>query len=152
MRIALDSNFLLYAEGINDVRHRDIARSIMARLPFMDTCVPVQALGEVFRVLTGKAGISASAARATVLNLSDVYRTLETTEPVLLAAMDLAVDHQLTIWDAIILSCAAEAGCRVLLSEDMQDGFTWRGVSVINPFLPQPHPLLDTLLQPPRPD
>ncbi|WP_205963481.1 PIN domain-containing protein [Roseicella aquatilis] len=29
---------------------------------------------------------------------------------------------------------AAEAECRLLLSEDIQDGFTWRGVTVRNPF------------------
>ncbi|HEV2221547.1 MAG TPA: hypothetical protein VGR84_00950, partial [Candidatus Acidoferrales bacterium] len=30
---------------------------------------------------------------------------------VMLAAADLATDHQLGIWEAVILSAAAEAGC-----------------------------------------
>ena len=37
---------------------------------------------------------------------------------------------------------AADAGCRLLLSEDLQDGFTWRGVTVVDPFADKPHPLL----------
>ena len=45
----------------------------------------------------------------------------------MLAATDLASAHQLGIWDAVILSAAADARCRILLSEDLQDGFTWRG-------------------------
>ena len=45
-----------------------------------------------------------------------------TTEAVLTWAIDIAVEHGLAIWDATILA-AAEAGCRMLLSEDMQDGF-----------------------------
>jgi predicted nucleic acid-binding protein len=61
---------------------------------------------------------------------------------VVLAATDLAADHQLTIWDATILAAAAEAGCRLLLSEDMQGGFTWRGVTIVNPFAAIPHALL----------
>jgi len=32
--------------------------------------------------------------------------------------------------DTVILAGAAQAGCRLLLSEDVQDGFTWRGVTV----------------------
>jgi hypothetical protein len=50
------------------------------------------------------------------------------------AAADLATDHQLGIWDSVILSAAAEAGYRLLLSEDLQEGFTWKGVTVTNPF------------------
>ena len=46
----------------------------------------------------------------------------------MLAATDLAVDRDLSIWDAVILAAAADAGCRLLLSEDMQDGFAWRGL------------------------
>ena len=48
--------------------------------------------------------------------------------------MELSCSHQLFLWDAIMLATAAVAGCRVLLSEDMHPGFTWRGVTVRNPF------------------
>jgi predicted nucleic acid-binding protein len=54
----------------------------------------------------------------------------------------LGVDHGLPMWDALILSVAAESGCRLLLSEDFQHGFTWRGVTVVNPYLETRHPLL----------
>jgi len=57
-------------------------------------------------------------------------------------ATDLASDHGLTIWDSVILAASAEAQCRLLLSEDLQDGFTWGGVTVTNPFAPALHPLL----------
>lgn len=40
-------------------------------------------------------------------------------------AASLPVDHQMRIWDAIVLATAAEAGCELLLTEDLQDGFTW---------------------------
>jgi predicted nucleic acid-binding protein len=49
------------------------------------------------------------------------------------------------IWDSVILSAAAHAGCRLLLSDDYQDGFTWSGVTVTNPFLSSRHPLLEAL-------
>ena len=64
----------------------------------------------------------------------------------MLAAVDFSTDHQLGIWDAVILSAAAEAGCRLLLSADLQQGFTWKGVTVTNPFSTAKHPLLGSPL------
>jgi predicted nucleic acid-binding protein len=64
-------------------------------------------------------------------------------------AMDLAADHALTIWDSVVLAAAAEAECRLLLSEHLQEGFTWRGVTITNPFAPEVHPMLAALLKAP---
>jgi predicted nucleic acid-binding protein len=52
----------------------------------------------------------------------------------------------LQMWDALILVVAAEQHCRIVISEDFQDGFTWRGVTVVNPFASEPSPLLAGLL------
>jgi predicted nucleic acid-binding protein len=57
-----------------------------------------------------------------------------TTQAVLLEAMDMAEAHRLGFWDSVMLAVAAQAQCRMLLSEDMQDGFTWRGVTIRDPF------------------
>ena len=64
----------------------------------------------------------------------------------MLGAADLATDHRLSIWDAVILSAAPEAGCRLLLSEDLQEGLTWKGVTVTNPFSAAKNELLAGLL------
>lgn len=103
--------------------------------------MPVQALGELFAVLVAKGGRSRDRARAAVLEWGDAFPLIESSSDVLLGAMDLAVDHQLFVWDAVILSAAADSRCRRLLSEDLQDGFTWGGVTVVNPFK-TPTPLL----------
>lgn len=50
--------------------------------------------------------------------------------------MELVASHRIAFRNAGILACAALAGCRRLLSEDMNAGFTWRGVTVGNPFAP----------------
>jgi len=57
-----------------------------------------------------------------------------TTQAVMPEAMKIATSHRLGLWDSVMLAAAAQAECRLLLSENMQDGFTWRGVSVRNPF------------------
>jgi predicted nucleic acid-binding protein len=146
MKIALDTNVLAYAEGVNDTGRRDAALEIVAGLPQGAICVAVQSLGELFHVLVRKAGRDASAARDAVLGWRDAFALVETSPGVLLAAMDLAADHELAICDAIILAAAAQAGCRLLLSEDLQDGFTWNGVTVANPFAARRHVLLEAML------
>jgi predicted nucleic acid-binding protein len=55
MRIAIDTNILAYAEGVGDVARRDSALDLLKRLPPEIIIIPVQVLGELFRVLTGKA-------------------------------------------------------------------------------------------------
>lgn len=148
MIVALDTNILAYAEGANDERRRDEALRLVAALPDGAVIIPVQVLGELFRVLTAKVKRPAIEARAAILSWRDALPVRDTTDQALLSAMDLVADHGLRIWDALILAVAAEAGCRLLLSEDLQDGFTWRGVTVVNPFSELVHPLLAALLAP----
>jgi predicted nucleic acid-binding protein len=146
LRIALDTNLLAYAEGVNDARKRDVALALVGRLTQSDTVVPVQVLGELFHLLVRKGGRSRIEARDALQGWRDAFGTVGTTPEVMQAAVDLATDHALGLWDAVILSVAAQAGCRLLLSEDLQDGFTWGGVTVANPFASPRHPLLDAAL------
>lgn len=68
------------------------------------------------------------------MSWQDVFVGIETSAGVLAAAMEFAAGHNLGIWDSIVLSASAAAGCRYLLSEDLPEGFTWNGVTVLNPF------------------
>ena len=147
MRAAIDTNVLVYAAGVNSPEQREEATALIGRLVPSDVAVPVQVLGELFRVLVRKGGRTPARARATVMFWNDAFTTIGTTPDVMLQAIELVSDHQLDIWDAIILAAAASDGCRLLLSGDLQDGFTWAGVTVVNPFARDPHPLLGAALR-----
>jgi predicted nucleic acid-binding protein len=146
LRIALDSNVLAYAEGVNDGIKRDIVADLLEAIPPDAIVIPVQVLGELFNVLVRKAGRTRIDAAQTLTGWHDTFSTIPTTQEVLSAAMDLATVHQISIWDAVILAAASQAGCRLLLSEDLHNGFTWGGVTVVNPFASPHHTLLTTLL------
>ncbi|WP_293857462.1 PIN domain-containing protein [uncultured Alsobacter sp.] len=146
MRVALDTNVLAYAEGVNGLDKRDRIVDLLERLSPGTVVVPVQVLGELFNVLVRKAGRTPAEARETLLSWTDTFARVPTTPEVMAAAVDLATDHRLSIWDATILAAASHGGCRLLLSEDMQDGFTWAGVTVANPFAPVLHATLAALL------
>lgn len=146
MRVALDTNVLAYAEGVNGARMKRTALGLLEKLPQDMVLLPVQTLGELFNLLVRKARRPPARARKAILSWKDAFPLIETSAEVMLAAADLATDHQLSIWDSVILSAAAEAGCRLLLSEDLQVGFTWRGITVVNPFSTSKHELLADLL------
>ena len=146
MRVALDTNILAYAEGVNGAPMKKAALELLQRLPEGTTFLPVQTLGELFSLLVRKAERPSAKARMAILSWRDTFPLIETSAEVILAALDLATDHRLSIWDSVILSAAAESGCRLLLSEDLQEGFTWKGVTVTNPFAVAKHALLTALL------
>jgi predicted nucleic acid-binding protein len=147
LRVALDTNVLAYAEGINDADRRQSALDLIRRLPQETIVLPVQVLGELFNVLVRKAGKSRVDARDALMSWRDAFPVIETSPEIMLAAADLATDHRFGIWDAVILSTASQANCRLLLSEDLQEGFTWGGLTVVNPFASPRHTLLDAILE-----
>lgn len=134
MRVALDTNVLVYAEGMNGTERQAIAAGILRDLTENEIVIPAQALAELFTVLVRKARRPAREAREAVIGWHDACLVAETSSAILLDAMELAASHQFALWDGIMLAAAATCGCRWLLSEDMQDGFTWRGVTIRNPF------------------
>jgi len=148
MKIALDTNVLAYAEGVNGTARRDKALKLIQRVPPEAIVLPAQTLGELFTVLVRKARRRPVRAREAVLSWRDAYAVVETSAAVIVNATDLASDHGLTIWNSVVLAASAEAECRLLLSEDLQEGFTWRGVTVTNPFAAVLHPMLAAMLRP----
>lgn len=147
MRVALDTNILAYSEGLGDEARCSAAIRLLEQLPGEAVLLPAQTLGELSRVLLIKAKRTPSQAREAVLDWADSYAVADSTWSAFQFALDLTADHGLPIWDALILAVAAENHCQLLLSEDLQNGFIWRGVRVINPFVEPRSPLLMSLLQ-----
>ena len=149
MRFALDSNILIYAEGVNDEVRQRQARDLLLCLRGRDVVVSLQALCEVYSVLRRKGGFSAPAAKAAIENWMEIFRLAPTSSNVFESALGLVGRQPMQIFDAIILAAAAEAACDLFLSEGMQDGFSWGGMIIINPFTPTVHPLLEAVLRTP---
>ncbi|ARR56363.1 hypothetical protein HY78_24350 [Rhizorhabdus wittichii DC-6] len=154
-RVALDSNILAYLAGVSHSAEDEAkiaqTRELIERLGDTASLVaPAQTLGELFVVLR-RSGASAEEARAILLEFSEAFGTSASEARTALAAADLVVDHRLQFWDALIVTAAAEAGCTLLLSEDMQDGFVTRGLTVVNPLKADLHSRLAALLDSPTP-
>ena len=72
-------------------------------------------------------------ALAVIAELTEPVRRL--TADIHERAVKLARSSTLSFYDALIVAAAADAGCRVLLTEHLQDGRKFGGVTVQNPLL-----------------
>ena len=93
INVAIDSNVLAYAEGVNGGSSRDAAVRLLESLPPESTLIPVHALGELFNVLVKRARRSKAAATAAVLSWGDAFPLIDSSNDVMLAATDLSAAH-----------------------------------------------------------
>jgi predicted nucleic acid-binding protein len=144
LKAGIDTNFLVYAEKYDDGGRYDAVRQIIDRAG-SSLVVSVLALGELYRVLTRKAKRNPDTAAADALAWTRSLSPCDVDFGGLEEAMLLSAKHQLHIWDALAVTTYRRYGCSIILSEDMQDGFVWQGIEVVNPFKRPLEPLLRLL-------
>jgi predicted nucleic acid-binding protein len=138
VRVALDSDILVYAARVwktngDEEKTEKLDPILLALFDNAQILVPLQVFGECYNVMH-RYGYPREKCRAIIADWRAQFESVAASETTFDAALDLATDHKLQFWDALILSAAADTGCSLLLSEDLQAGFTWRGVRVVDPF------------------
>jgi predicted nucleic acid-binding protein len=133
-RTFVDTNILVYADDADAGSKQKRAESVLvALIASGDAVISTQVLQEYFNAATRKLGHTPERARKRVVAFAKLDVVLIRPE-IVLEAIDLHRMHQMSIWDALILRCAAVAGCSRVLSEDMQHGQIVDGVRIENPF------------------
>ncbi len=135
MAVFVDTNVLLYAvstvpaeEGKN--------RTARAILESDDLVLSAQVLQE-FYVQATRATKPDRLAHEAAVNLVESwlrFRIVETTVPLVQQALATAARWRISYWDAAIIEAARRGGCPEVLSEDLQAGMQFAGVTVRNPF------------------
>ena len=125
-----DTNVLLYLLSA-DTDKADRAEELLA----LGGTISVQVLNEFVAVASRKLRMPSTEVREILAQIRAVCDiepiTLETHE----RALDVSERYGLSIYDALILSAALLAGCRILHSEDMQDGqVIEQQLTIRNPF------------------
>lgn len=117
--------------------HGDPEKQRIARATLTDDAeevvVSTQVLSEFYWVATRKLNLDPRAAREGVRQMA-MLRVVPVDHRLVLRATDTALAARLSIWDALIVEAAATAGSDLLLTEDLNDGQTIRGVRIVNPF------------------
>lgn len=148
--IFFDTNVLVYAYGPDDPTRRQRALLLIREAMREGRCViSTQVMQEFFSVVLRRNFISPADALDVLRGLAE-YQVVPASAGSVLRAVALQQRVRLSIWDALIVQAALDAGCGTLFTEDLQDGqrFAALGdgattVTVVNPFaagVPAPGP------------
>jgi predicted nucleic acid-binding protein len=126
-----DTNILIYAFTTGDRRGAK-AESLLAE----GGVIGVQVLNEFTNVVRRKLAWGWPQVQSALEVIAELTGPpLSLTADIHAQAVKLARDNSLAFYDALIVAAAADAGCRMLLSEDLQHGRRFGGVTIRNPFL-----------------
>ena len=148
MLAAFDSNVLVYSRLEPDGAKGSRSIDLLERAGFVGGVFPVQVLGEFLWVVRRRRLDLYPFAVRTLESLPPTIQTPASTREAMAEAAILVGRYGLQFWDALICVAAAMAAATHLLSEDMQDGFTVAGLTIVNPFAEANRNLLDRLLPP----
>ena len=139
----LDTNVFVYAWDAADARKRRRARDWIGALWAEGKGrVSFQVLSEFYVTATQKLdpAVARLTARRYVETLLE-WKPVTADAAVLQRAWSLQDQFPLSWWDALIVAAAQRAECQILVTEDLQDGRTYDGVTVVNPFRVAPDEL-----------
>lgn len=133
----LDSNVLIYLFDREDPRRRRIAERLVEQaIETGAAIISHQVVQETLNVVTRKIKPALTAGEAQAA-LHDIFTPLWRVMPspaVYARALELQERYQYSFYDSLILAAALEAGCRRLLTEDLQNGQQIEGLTIENPF------------------
>lgn len=151
MTATLDSNVLIYALDNGDPDRRAVAREVVGLAMLGDVVLTGQAIGETIKVVRAKGGRYAAEALAEIERWTALFPTEAAAATDMIAAAHFAARHRLQFWDSVIWQVARRRGAAWFVSEDLQDGQTIDGMTIVNPFNPANRPRLSAILAPDGP-
>ena len=136
-KVFVDTNLWIYlflkADDVADQEKKAVVKQLLRDYP--DMVISNQVLNEIANVFTRKYQIASNQIEQYFHELLKIVELVLIDERNTYDALHLVTRYKLSFFDALIVSAAKDAQCRVLFSEDLQDGQTLDGTLTIrNPF------------------
>jgi predicted nucleic acid-binding protein len=130
----VDTNVLLYAYDRGAGRKQSLAIELLTRLDQLSGgFISTQVLVEFYSAGTRKQRMQPAEAEDIISSFSR-WNIHSPVHADLIRASRLHREHQISLWDALIVTSALEMGCTSLWTEDLQDGQKFESLTVRNPF------------------
>ena len=132
----IDTNVLVYTHDHSaGVKHKQAKALVQTLWESGAGCLSIQVLQELFVTITRKVPqpLSIEAATQIIADLG-TWRIHEPHVEDIIGAIRLQRRYKISFWDAMIIQSAAQLGCRVLWSEDLNAGQEYQKVRVRSPF------------------
>ena len=133
-RFTLDTNLLVYSVNLDAGPRHVTAVQIVRSAVNRDCWLTLQAVSEFYAAVTRKGYASAAGSAATANDWLATFPCAAVSANAIRVALADAVAGRASYWDALLVATAAEAGCTLILTEDLADGGTLGGVGIHNPF------------------
>jgi predicted nucleic acid-binding protein len=131
----LDTNVLVYAYDVSDLRKQQIAQRLVRRAVAGEIAASSQVLGEFAVTLLHK--VTPPAKPEDLMALLDTLgpiRLVPIDGDVVLRAVQARAQYGVHFYDGMILAAAERGGCQKIWSEDLNAGQQYFGCVVENPF------------------
>jgi len=133
-RVFIDTNVLTYLFDSAEDEKQERAQQALAT-ETREVFVSTQVLQELYVSLTkGKNPITTSEVAEQAVHEASKYSVVHVDAALVFSAIQIARNHRISFWDALIVGAAARAECETLLSEDLNAGQLIEGVRIENPF------------------
>lgn len=134
-RSFLDTNVLVYAFDDGEPVKQAIARELLASMEPDHFAVSAQVLNEFYVATTRKLAkpLAAGTAEQAVRSLARLD-VIAVDASLVLGGISRGRESHLSLWDALIVEAALRGNCERILTEDLNAGQHFDGVSVVNPF------------------
>lgn len=142
--VFVDTNVLVYQfDGTDETKQKLASEWLRRTWELGAGRLSFQVLQEFYNTVTRKISqpLSRDDARRAVQRLLE-WSPVVVDDDIVNEAFRIEDRHQLAWWDALIVAAARSAGCRYLLTEDLQHGQSLEGLQVVNFALTNPGDLL----------
>ena len=139
-RTFVDTNVLIYAHDVDAGRKHDIARELLRTLwAERAGILSTQVLQEFYVNATRKIRKPLTKPEArTVVDTYTPWCVESIASGDLTSAFQIEDQARIGFWDALIVAVAARSGARRIVSEDLNAGQSFAGVTIQNPFKERP--------------
>lgn len=133
-RITLDTNVLIYAFDNRDAFKQRVCADIVVTAINEGYPLALQAIGEFYVAATRRRILAPARAAREAEKFVRGFETFLPSQGAYVLAAQEAACGTYSYWDAVLLVSASDAGCDIILSEDMADGARLGAITVRNPF------------------
>jgi len=133
-KIFIDTNLLVCALDKADPEKQVKARELLRKIE--SDCLGVistQVLQEYYVVATRKLKVKPELMKKIISSLSK-YEIVVINQPIIEKAIDISMSNKISFWDALIVASAVAARCRIIWTEDLNQGQSISKIKIENPF------------------
>jgi predicted nucleic acid-binding protein len=142
-KVFIDTNILLYSHDRRDLQKFAASREWLEALAIRGLgCTNLQVLNECAHLLLRKRWFRSTSEAYAVVEGFRVLGDSSVTWVEVEQARSLHDQTGYSWWDCLLLASAIALGCTHFLSEDLQDGRTLDGLTILSPFAHSPRDIL----------